>query len=159
MRAILVVLLALLVVAFSVPAVAAPPDMAIKVLSNRADLISGNDALIEVVLPPDVDPAEVQVTVNGSAAAGSFGTSIDGRFIGLVEGLVSGDNVVEALVDPASTALRRPRARLIARWAASRPRPSSGGPGQRFTAAIRARVLRARASKIKVLPNRVEGLI
>jgi hypothetical protein len=39
---------------------------AIEVLSNRADLISGGDALVRVDLPDRVDPATVQVSLNGA---------------------------------------------------------------------------------------------
>ena len=44
----------------------------ILVLSNRADLISGGDALVEVVLPDKTDPASVKVTLNGSDITSAF---------------------------------------------------------------------------------------
>ena len=37
----------------------------LNVLSNRADLISGGDALVQVVLPGRVDPSTVRVIVDG----------------------------------------------------------------------------------------------
>jgi len=43
----------------------ATETLQIKVLSNRADLISGGDALVEVVLPPGADPRAVCLDVDG----------------------------------------------------------------------------------------------
>src|SRR5688500_17063469 len=37
----------------------------VRTLSSRADLVSGGEAFIEVVLPSGVDPATVSVTVDG----------------------------------------------------------------------------------------------
>jgi hypothetical protein len=69
------------------------------VLSNRADLISGGDALVEVVLPARVDPSTVSVTLNGSTDVTSdFAVRSDGRFVGLVTGLKVGDNDLRASV-------------------------------------------------------------
>jgi hypothetical protein len=56
------------------------------VLSNRADLVSGGDALVQVVLPARVDPATVRVSLNGADVRS------DGRYEGLVTGLAVGDN-------------------------------------------------------------------
>src|SRR5215468_1174764 len=38
----------------------------IVVLSNRADLISGGDALVQVVAPDKADPASLRVSLNGT---------------------------------------------------------------------------------------------
>jgi hypothetical protein len=83
--ALLVVLLGAL--ALSAPAQAA--DVRIEVLSNRADVISGGDALVKVVRP---DGLPFEVTVRGRNASDRFGE--DG--IGLLEGLAEGPNVVTA---------------------------------------------------------------
>ncbi|HET7340796.1 MAG TPA: DUF6351 family protein [Methylomirabilota bacterium] len=104
-------LAALLLVAITAPTLAAPPDMVIDVVSNRADLVSGGDALVEVIVPPDVDPANVRVSLNGGDVTGDFAGRANGRFMGLLVDLVVGDNEVVAFVDPAAPG-RRPRAQL-----------------------------------------------
>lgn len=83
---------------------AAAPE--IVTVSNRADLVSGGDVLVEVRLPEDSDPASLRVTRNGSDVTGSFATGPDGRLLGLVSGLRDGEN--ELTADLASS----PRARL-----------------------------------------------
>src|SRR5262245_50952854 len=101
----------LVVLLLAAAALAAPPDMVINVVSNRADLISGGDALIEVVPPPDVNPADVRVSLNGTDVTGAFAVRDNGRYMGLLVDLLVGDNVVVASVDPAATG-RRPRAQI-----------------------------------------------
>ena len=64
----------------------------IRVLSNRADLISGGDALLDVVLPAGTDRSAVTMTLNGDDVSGAFAPSGDGTLRGLVTGLKSGDN-------------------------------------------------------------------
>src|SRR5258706_6344362 len=68
----------------------------IKVLSNRADLISGGDALVEVVLPPRTDPQAVRLDVDGRDVTAAFALRANGRFMGLVSGLKVGANVLSA---------------------------------------------------------------
>ena len=77
---------------------ASADELAINVLSNRADLVSGDDALIEVIVPADVTTADVHVTRNGVDVTSSFGLTTTGRFLGLVDGLDPGDNDIEAFV-------------------------------------------------------------
>jgi hypothetical protein len=79
----------------SVPASATPGNGGlphIVVLSNRADLISGGDALVEVTLPGRVDPATVRVSLNGNDVTSEFAVRPNGRYEGLVTGLAVGDN-------------------------------------------------------------------
>jgi hypothetical protein len=64
----------------------------IVVLSNRADLVSGGDALVLVVLPARVDPSSVRVSLNGSDVTRAFAVRPNGRYEGLVTGLTVGDN-------------------------------------------------------------------
>jgi hypothetical protein len=72
---------------------------AISVLSNRADLVSGGDALMRVVLPSGVRPGEVTVTLNGQNVTRQFGVRrTDRAYVGLVSGLKLGRNVVLASV-------------------------------------------------------------
>ena len=73
----------------------------IVVLSNRADLVSGGDALVEILLPSDANTQGLVVRNHGADAA-SDGTDIsdrfavrpNGRFMGLVDGLALGANVL-----------------------------------------------------------------
>ena len=77
-----------------VGAVAATPE--ILVLSNRADLISGGDALIEIKWPQGANPATASVTLNGTPLTTSFGIRPNGRYMGLVTGLRDGANILLA---------------------------------------------------------------
>src|ERR1041384_2728065 len=109
---VLSVLVALLLLTAAVPlALAAPGDIVINVVSNRADLISGGDALVEIVPPPDVNVADVRVSLNGVDVTSAFAVRENGRFMGLIVDLVVGDNVGVASVDPAALG-RRPRAQI-----------------------------------------------
>ena len=62
------------------------------VLSNRANLISGGDALVQVALPGRVDPASVHVSLNGTDVTSEFAVRPDGSYEGVVTGLANGDN-------------------------------------------------------------------
>ncbi len=73
----------------------------IVVLSNRADLISGGDALVEVVPPP---PAGTVVDVDGRDVTPDFALRENGRYMGLVTGLTVGDNVLTVTLPAASGA-------------------------------------------------------
>ncbi len=95
------------------PAARAAATLEITVLGNRADLVSGGDALIEVVLPAGVDPTTVRVSVHGDDATAAFAVRENGRFMGVVDNLHDGVNEVQAFVDPASGATFRPRASLM----------------------------------------------
>ncbi len=80
--------------ALSACAAAAPPK--ILVLSNRADLISGGDALVEIDWPAGTKTAAASVTLNGTPITAAFDTRVDGRYLGLVAGLREGGNVLNA---------------------------------------------------------------
>lgn len=71
-------------------------DVRIEVLSNRADLVSGGDALVEIHLPDGTDPAEVTVEVDGRDVSDAFAVRANGRFMGLVAGLDEGESVLTA---------------------------------------------------------------
>jgi hypothetical protein len=75
------------------PASTAAPTIQIRVLSNRADLISGGDALVELVVP--AGRGAPSATVNGRSVTASFHRS-GGRILGLVTGLRLGPNVLTA---------------------------------------------------------------
>jgi hypothetical protein len=70
----------------------------IKVLSNRADLISGGDALVEVT------PAGARVDVDGRDVTGDFAVRPGGRYMALLGGLKDGANVVTARASDGSAA-------------------------------------------------------
>ena len=101
MRARLLLLLVLMA-----PLVVLPPTagsgaaggaaLRVEVLSNRADLISAGDALVAVRIPRGVRPGQVRVAVDGRDVTRRFGVRDDGRYVGLVQGLELGRNVVEA---------------------------------------------------------------
>lgn len=93
---------ALLTVGLPASAAAAPDSGAnaaglrIEVLSNRADLVSGGDALVRIALPPHSESREVRVAVAGHDQTAAFVPQPDGGLLGLVTGLVDGPNVVTA---------------------------------------------------------------
>jgi hypothetical protein len=80
----------------------------IRTVNNRADLISGGDALIEVSGPPgQVKSGSVKVTRNGVDVTSAFATNDKGSLMGLVTGLADGENTIEA------TFRNGPAARLV----------------------------------------------
>src|SRR5215831_13425227 len=69
----------------------------IRTLSNRADLISGGDALVEVRVPRHVDLDEVVISLDGRDITAAFARSAQARaLLGLVTGLADGRNTLEA---------------------------------------------------------------
>ena len=74
--------------------VAAPQD--IVMLSNRADLISGGDALVEIKWPAGTNLAATRVDLNGVSVRPAFAMRPNGRFMGLVTGMNNGNNVLLA---------------------------------------------------------------
>ncbi len=70
-----------------------PPQ--IKVLSNRADLVSGGDALVQVVWTDRTSPSVAKYSLNGTPLpAGTIAQRADGRWLGVVKGLRIGSNVL-----------------------------------------------------------------
>src|ERR671916_1289153 len=69
---------------------AAEPELT--VVGNRADLVSGGDALVEVKWPGGVDPASARFFLNGKELSGTFAPRPNGRYMGTVTGLRLGDN-------------------------------------------------------------------
>jgi hypothetical protein len=78
--------------------------LSVHVLSDRADLISGGEALTAVTLPHGVKPASVTVTLNGAPVTGEFAMRPNGSFEGLVTGLQPGSNVLSAQAPGAASA-------------------------------------------------------
>jgi hypothetical protein len=70
--------------------------LSVRVLSDRANLISGGEALTTVTLPRGVSPASVTVSLNGTPVTSDFAMRPNGSFEGLVTGLQPGTNVLSA---------------------------------------------------------------
>ena len=72
-------------------------DFQIRTQSNRADLISGGDALVEVKLPRSVPMDRVRLTLDGSDVGAGFAANACARTLrGVLGGLRVGDNRFEA---------------------------------------------------------------
>ena len=99
-----VIVVVLLLAVFASLADAALPALSITVVSNRADLVSGGDALVEIVIPRGVLTATVKVDVDGRDVTAAFAQRPNGRFMGVVEGLKVGANVVSAKAKGAAAA-------------------------------------------------------
>jgi len=70
-----------------------PSNFEIVSLSNRADLISGGDALLEVRVPKNVPLNKVRLSLNGHDVTGAFTANASARTLrGVVSGLVEGRN-------------------------------------------------------------------
>src|SRR5689334_18112164 len=101
--------LAALGVAIGVAAGATPARAAvaqglqINVLSTRADLVSGGQALTSIGLPAGTAPSAVKVSLNGNDVTSQFAERPNGQFEGLLSGLTPGSNTVTASL-PSGTA-------------------------------------------------------
>lgn len=73
-------------------------------LSNRADLISGGDALVQLALSAGATAAGLRVDVDGRDVTPVFAAQPDGRLIGVVEGLRVGTNQLTAQTSTAGPA-------------------------------------------------------
>jgi Tannase-like family of unknown function (DUF6351) len=74
-----------------------PFNFEIKTLSNRADLISDGDALVEVQVPKNVPLHQVTLTLNGADVGAAFVTDEAARTMrGLLSGLAGGENLFVA---------------------------------------------------------------
>jgi hypothetical protein len=87
--------LAVAAIAGTAQAGAAAPH--VKVLSNRADLVSGGQALIEIKARPAAY-RRLRVELNGRGVTGRFAKRPNGRYQGIVTGLRNGRNVLTARV-------------------------------------------------------------
>jgi hypothetical protein len=72
----------------------------LKTLSNRADLVSGGDALVELVMPMPAVPHSLRVKLNGQDVSDAFAPrpTAGGRVLGLLTGLKDGNNDVTATI-------------------------------------------------------------
>jgi hypothetical protein len=84
----------------------APNRFDVSVLSGQADQVSGGDALVRVGLPDGLSADRVRVEVGDTDVTAAFSADDDGALVGLVTGLVEGDNT---LTVSATGTGRRPR--------------------------------------------------
>jgi hypothetical protein len=77
---------------------------AIQVLSDRADLISGGDALVAVQLPGGVAPSDVEMTLGSRNVTRQFAMRPNGLYEGLLTGLANGSNTLSAVIPGHDTA-------------------------------------------------------
>jgi hypothetical protein len=68
----------------------------LRVLSNRADLVSGDDAYVEIIGVSAASIATLRVSVEGRDITSAFAVRDDQRVTGLVTGLTRGTNVLTA---------------------------------------------------------------
>jgi Tannase-like family of unknown function (DUF6351) len=88
-----------------------PANFEIVTLSNRADLISGGDALVEVRVPKNVPLKKVSLSLNGHDVTAAFQTDAVARTMrGVLTGLVNGEN--EFVADSNGNGNGRPHATL-----------------------------------------------
>ena len=80
------------------------PLLQIRTLNNRADLISGGDAMVEVVLPAGATSSGLRVDVDGRDVTSAFAVRADGKVTGLVTGLTNGGNLISASTSGATSA-------------------------------------------------------
>jgi Tannase-like family of unknown function (DUF6351) len=79
-------------------ATAAPRYPSIQVLSVRADLVSGGEALTAIVLPRGTRARSVRVWLDGRIVTKRFARRPNGRFEGLVKGLKLGKNLLSVVL-------------------------------------------------------------
>ena len=106
--------------------------IAIVSLSNRADLVSGGDALLEIQGVRSLE--KLTVDLNGEDVTGLFGESLDGRILGLVEGLQVGENFITARAGELSAALtltNHPRGGPV--FSGPQIQPWTKSPAHQFT--------------------------
>jgi hypothetical protein len=73
-----------------------PRPLQIVTLSNRADLVSGGDAFVEIILPDHAPLQQLKVRVGNRDVSSAFARRADGRITGVITGLAVGANVVTA---------------------------------------------------------------
>src|SRR3954454_23250544 len=71
-------------------------DIGLRVLSNRADLVSGDDVLVEVTAPAGTNGSDLTLDVGGRDVTSVFTAQEGGRLVGLVDGLHLGANILTA---------------------------------------------------------------
>jgi Tannase-like family of unknown function (DUF6351) len=77
-------------------AVAQAGTLSIHVLSDRADAISGGDALVSVSIPRGIPPSSVTMSLGSTNVTSEFARRPNGSYEGLVSGLAVGSNTLSA---------------------------------------------------------------
>lgn len=77
----------------------------IEIVSNRADLISGGDALVSVETPTGIVHSSVTIDLNGKDISSKFSLRENGLYMGLIDGLIEGVNTLTARWGEASQTL------------------------------------------------------
>lgn len=73
------------------------PGLAMQTLSNRADLVSGGSAVVDVTPPAYGDVVnQLRIDLNGTDVTSSFARRADGHYVGVVKGMVVGSNALTA---------------------------------------------------------------
>ena len=78
--------------------------LVVKVLSNRADMVSGGNAFVQIVPPAGSSASNPVVQLNGQDITNAFALRADGRLTGVVTGLTNGDNTLIAKANDAANA-------------------------------------------------------
>jgi hypothetical protein len=88
------------------PTPQAAPPLQLAVLGNRADLVSGGQSMVEVKMASASPTAfsDVKMMLNGADVTSAFAVRANGRFMGLVQGLVEGENKLVAQAPNGATA-------------------------------------------------------
>jgi hypothetical protein len=76
----------------------AKAKLEIHVLSSRADLVSGGDALVEVTVPVGIELKQIIVTLNGKEVTTQLKGETDNRLRGVISRLAIGENTLLATV-------------------------------------------------------------
>jgi hypothetical protein len=74
--------------------VEAKENAQIVVLSNRADMLSGGDALIEIIPPKDQSITKLNATLNGADISGEFAQRANQRWMGRIKTMIVGENTL-----------------------------------------------------------------
>jgi hypothetical protein len=82
----------------SVTSALAASTARIEVLSNRADLVSGGDALVAVEPPAGVSAGQLRVLLGSRDVTAALSPQPDGRLVGVIDGLRLGRNVLAVKV-------------------------------------------------------------
>lgn len=89
-----------------------PGNVQIRTLSNRADLVSGGDVLVEVTVPRNVPPHQLAIRLNGTDVTSQLVYQPEQRrYVGLLTGLVEGAN--QLVADANGQGRGRPYATLV----------------------------------------------
>jgi len=77
-----------------------PTALVVRTISTRADRVSGNDVLVEVIPPVPHAADDLRVTVDGRDVSSAFKHGPNGSLSGLVTGLALGRNLLTVAGSP-----------------------------------------------------------